>query len=487
VTSNLPSGSAFGKYQKFTRTMRSSASKQPLTPTDPGRAPSTDLAENVHPRFCLLGADYENSNLGIRALATGALTAIFSRHPTARVEMLEYGTEPRRYTFDLPNQVVIIEMLNIRFSKKLWLRNHVARLTASALLLRLFSSRCVWKSLACRNPWLRALIQADYVLSLNYGDSFSDIYGLQRFIYVALPQILALLLGKPVVQLPQTIGPFKSRICRAVAKWILSRSFLVYTRDEEAVANIRGLVAAGNAGRVRFCYDLAFVVSPKAYHPADPPLDVVFSRRPVVGFNVSGLLWMGGYTRGNMFGLASDYKTLVRKAIADFIEAKGATVLLVPHVISSMGEGDPIACDEIFRELHQVYPDRIFRLKPPYDEREVKSVIARCDFFVGARMHACIGALSLSVPAAAMAYSDKFIGVLRSVGMGSAVVDLRRLSTDEAVAALGSIYDSRELLRSVLRQKIPVVNQTIGTLAEECGFGTEPVHIGVGMGCFQKQ
>ena len=59
------------------------------------------------------------------------------------------------------------------------------------------------------NPWLQALVKAEYVLSLNDGDSFSDIYSLQRFVYVSL-RILALILGRRLVQLPQTIGPFQS-------------------------------------------------------------------------------------------------------------------------------------------------------------------------------------------------------------------------------------------------------------------------------------
>jgi polysaccharide pyruvyl transferase WcaK-like protein len=375
--------------------------------------------------------------------------------------MLEYGPASREFVFDLPSKTTRIEMLNIRFSKKLWVRNHIARLTASALLLRLLPSCRARRSLASRNPWLRALVRADYVLSLNYGDSFSDIYGLQRFVYVSLPQILALLLGKRLVLLPQTIGPFKWRICRVVAKWILSRSALVYTRDEEAVARIRRMVPASHAGRVRFCHDLGFVVPPKMFTPVDPPLERVFSRRPVVGFNVSGLLWMGGYTRDNMFGLAADYKTIVRRAITEFIKTKGATVLLVPHVNSTRGEGDPIVCDEIFRELQQVYPGRIFTLKPPYDEREVKHVIAQCDFFVGARMHACIAALSQCVPVAGMAYSGKFIGVLRSVGVESAVVDLRSLSMDEALAILASSFDSRESLKAALQRHMPAARERV--------------------------
>ena len=424
-------------------------------------------------RICLLGADYENSNLGIRALATGALTAIDANYPDATVQMLEYGAKARYFIFDLPDKTAQIEMLNIRFSKKLWLRNHIARLIASAVLLKFISSLGVPRSLATRNPWLRTLIQADHILSLSYGDSFSDIYGLQRFLYVSLPQVLALLLEKPVIQLPQTIGPFKSRVCRGVAKWILSRSALVFTRDNEALDAIRTMVRPRRAPRVRFCPDLAFVVPPKRFDPVEPPLYEALSRRPVVGFNVSGLLWMGGYTRRNMFGLAADYKAVVRSAIAAFVECKGATVLLIPHLVTRMnvGEGDQIACGEIFRELEQMYPGRIFNLKPPYDEREVKYVIGQCDFFIGARMHACIAAISQCVPAAAMAYSSKFIGVFRSVGMDSTVVDLRSLSTNEVLAALGASYDSRETLRSKLKQEIPVAqNKVLNLLTHFSGF-----------------
>jgi polysaccharide pyruvyl transferase WcaK-like protein len=414
-----------------------------------------------------LGADYDNNNLGIKAMATGAVTAIDAQYPNAIVQMLEYAAAPQEFTFELSQKMIRIKMMNIRRSKKLWVRNHITRLTASALLLKLIPWHRVRKSLACRNPWLRALVQADYVLSLNYGDSFSDIYGLPRFLYVSLPQILVILLGKRLVQLPQTIGPFKARVCRMIANWILSHSALVYTRDEEAVPEIRRMVPASHAGQVRFCHDLGFIVPPKMFSPVEPPLDKVFYRRPVVGFNVSGLLWMGGYTRDNMFGLASDYRTLVRKAIADFIENKGATVLLVPHVNVRVGEGDPLACDEICREFQPLYPGRIFIMNPPYSEQEIKHVIAQCDFFVGARMHACIAALSQCVPTAAMAYSGKFIGVLGSVGMGSEVVDLRHISADGVMAKLGSSYDSRQVLRSVLQREMLAARRQVLDLLRE--------------------
>jgi polysaccharide pyruvyl transferase WcaK-like protein len=406
------------------------------------------------PSFCLLGADYENSNLGIRALATGALTVVYTAYPNASVYMLEYGREPHHYDFDILGKHVLVEMQNIRFSKKPWQQNHVACLITLALFRRLFGIRSMPK-----NPSLRELMNTDYVLSLNYGDSFSDIYGLQRFIYVCLPQILALLVRKPLVQLPQTIGPFKSWICRSVASWILSRSDKVYVRAEELVAEVRALVPSDRKDSVTFCNDLAFIVAPKAFYP--PELNEAFGHRPVVGFNISGLLFIGGYTSSNQFGLRLEYKELVLRSIALFAEQGDANVILVPHLLVNHGEADNLACQEILQELQSKYAGRLFMVNPPYDEAQIKSVIARCDFFVGARMHACIAALSQCVPTVGMAYSGKFSGVFCSVGMGAAVADLRTLSIEDVLHLLLANYKQREVLRTELERRVPEVKSGV--------------------------
>lgn len=83
---------------------------------DPSNQVIADSAVPTRPRICLLGADYANSNLGIRTLATGALTAIDAQYPNATVQMLEYGAAPQEFAFDLPSKTTRVEMLNIRFS-----------------------------------------------------------------------------------------------------------------------------------------------------------------------------------------------------------------------------------------------------------------------------------------------------------------------------------------------------------------------------------
>jgi len=313
------------------------------------------------------------------------------------------------------------------------------------LIRRIFGIHSVSK-----NPWLRSLIATDYVLSLNAGDSFSDIYGLGDFIYVALPQVLAILLGKPIVQLPQTLGPFNSFASRHVAAFILRHSAKIFLRGEELVEEIRSLLPPSHRHKVCFCNDLAFVIHAKPF--SRPDVESAFGSRPVIGFNVSGLIYSSACSGSNRFGLILDYRELVERSIAFFIDNAGANVILVPHFV---GDGDFAACLEIYRGMEKAYRGRLFIARPSYDEGEIKSLIARCDFFVGARMHACIGALSQCVPAVAMAYSMKFIGVFSSVGVDGAVLDLRDTSLDQAIDLLRTQFESRAVLKSTLLERVP--------------------------------
>lgn len=424
------------------------------------------VLRRCRPRICLMGASFETDNLGVNALTSGALAAVLAQYPDANLRILEYGINSPQYHFKLRDKVVPVETLNVRFSKNPLLRNHIVHLIVLALAVKVLYFHSMRARLLSRNPWLSELSRVDVALALGGGDSFSDIYGVIRFFYVCLPQILLLLLGKQLLLLPQTIGPFKRKSCELVAKFVLARAATVYSRDEQAVEQVRKLVPAAHAAQVKFCFDVGFAVTAVRPRRCDPPLAEIFAHRPVVGMNISGLLYVGGYTHGNMFGLTSDYKEIVHDLARTLLVEKGATVLLIPHVFGTV-ESDLPACEEIYNKLHNQCPGRLFLLKPPYDEHEVKHVIGLCDFFVGSRMHSCIAALSQSVPAAGLAYSDKFRGVLRSVGMESAVVDLRILSRNEVIATTCRVYEARRSLRLALRQRMPVVERAVLELFQD--------------------
>ncbi len=174
--------------------------------------------------------------------------------------------------------------------------------------------------------------------------------------------------------------------------------------------------------------------------------------RPLVGLNVSGLLQMGGYSKDNMFGLAVDYPTLIDELIAYFTKEANAHLVLVTHVTGAPGghESDATACEALFAKHKASCQGRLHLADPSYNHREIKYLIGKCDFFLGARLHACIAALSQGVPAVGMAYSRKFVGVFESLQCPELVVDLRANSNQAALSLVKDLYRDRERLASVI-------------------------------------
>ena len=410
--------------------------------------------------FVLLGASFGTANMGVAALASGTVAAIVENRPGARITLFDYGKEPANYMVRCSRGSIPVSLANIRFSKKFYLPNNVARLLVTALAVRMAPFGGIRRRLILRNPWLRILDEADAIGSLAGGDSFSDIYGLGRLIYVCLPQLVVLALGKPLHLLPQTIGPFDTRIGKRLAKFILSRAAQVYTRDRNWRPDDKNHVI--DSQRVQFCYDVGFTLEPsRPPAPETALIEKLGHSGKLIGLNISGLLLMGGYDRQNMFGLKLNYQELILRLISSFLSDPDTVILLVPHVFGNDGESDVTACAQIQNLVPLEARSRV-RLSPPnLDHHEVKYLIGQCSFFMGSRMHACIAALSQSVPTVCLSYSDKFAGVMESIEIGECVVDMRAVEIEDALAAVRKNFERRAAARRHLDKVIPDVKRAV--------------------------
>ena len=428
-------------------------------------------------KVAVLGAAFNTPNMGVSVLAAGALRSVLHAFPNARIIQLDYGREGFEFHFPFAGNNATIRFVNMRFSKRLLLPNNIGMLLLLVILSKLLPSKKLRERLFSANACLNEIIETDLFLSLAGGDSFSDIYGLKRLVYTSLPQILVLLAGKRLILLPQTIGPFRRRISRVIAKYILARAELVYARDRTGQSATRSLMGLKHAHKkLKFCYDLGFDVDPVSPTVSDiaglPALENLQSE--VVGLNISGLLMMGGYSQKNMFGLKVAYDGLIFKLIEFLIEKKSAAILLIPHVLGNAAESDSSACEAAFEKLRSKYEGRIGVLRTAAEYGEIKHWIGRCDFFIGARMHACIGALSQHVPAVSIAYSDKFIGVMESIGFANLVADPRKMDEQQILQLVDDIFSQRRSVRRALEEKMPVVKQTIRDLFHEPAGLLEP-------------
>ncbi|MDD2808406.1 polysaccharide pyruvyl transferase family protein [Rhodoferax sp.] len=292
------------------------------------------------------------------------------------------------------------------------------------------------KILLGKSKYITQIRGCDLALDIGAGDSFSDIYGMKHFFFLSLSKFIALLLGKPLILSPQTIGPFKSRIAVIASNYLIRNSNKVFARDGLSMAY---LIAAGHSTNTQEVIDVAFRL----------PYEKKIASNSIatkVGINVSGLLLNGGYTKNNQFGLTVDYPVLIDRLIAYFQSLPNTEVHLVAHVIARTlpVEDDYAAIIELGRK----YPSAI--IAPEFQSpSEAKSYISGLDFFTGARMHACIGAYSSGVAVVPMAYSRKFNGLFNSLGY-TAIADLIKDSTDEAYSKIVSGFDDRVKLKQLV-------------------------------------
>ncbi|MCB1333345.1 MAG: polysaccharide pyruvyl transferase family protein [Roseivivax sp.] len=305
----------------------------------------------------------------------------------------------------------------------------------------------------------REMRRADIMIDIGAGDSFADIYGAKRLTMQFAMKILAWLAGTPQVMAPQTVGPFTQPRSRKLARFVMNRTAVLATRDKLSTAAAQEL---GTTTPVIEASDVALRL------PYDPPAPRAGGSLKV-GINVSGLLMQGGYTGKNEFGIKSDYPGLIEALIAHFqAHPAGCEVHLVSHVIfpeGASGEDDYTAS----RALAQKFPGTV--LAPRFSTpSEAKTYIAGLDFFMGARMHACIAAFSSGVPVVPMAYSRKFEGLFGSIGY-TRTVDCTAETREAIFAKIAAAFEDRAALmeeqRIALakgREKLALYTAALGQL-----------------------
>jgi len=417
----------------------------------------------------LIGASFETGNLGVSALAESSIKCIYHRWPNAEVVLLGAGRFKDRCIRRVAGTNRCFQKLPIRFCSNVFLSNHFLVLAFYALLLKVLRFERFRKYCCKRNSNVRQILALDLVADITGGDSFSDIYGMKRFTIGFMIKWLLLAFNKPLVLLPQTYGPFKSGLSKLMAGYILKKAKRVYSRDKAGVDLARWMLNSDPDQKVSLSHDVAFVLDPqkpRANHSLLPD-QIEKGDKVVVGVNISGLLFNGGYTKTNMFDLKVNYRGFVFSLIEHFMADKSVVVLLVPHVFppdDMQVESDLDACLSVYNKMSEKYPGRIFTAKTAYDQNEIKYLIGKCSFFVGSRMHSCIAALSQCVPAVGIAYSSKFTGVFDSIDLSHCVADARDSDETGLIEKIEKTFENRHEIKTHLTDRIPKVQAGILSL-----------------------
>lgn len=296
--------------------------------------------------------------------------------------------------------------------------------------------------------WLkRQMSQADAVLAIG-GDNYSLDYRIPSPL-IGMDK-LAMDLDIPVVLWGASVGPFDREpdFAGAVAEH-LARMRLVAVRESVSRDYLVEKLGLDNVVRMA---DPAFTLQKQAVdlQPFWPE-----GANGVLGVNVSSLIERYKREGQNLRGEVAGF---LRRAV----RKHGMGVLLVPHV-GSLRADDPAGDATYMAALLEHCRDLgdCVRMMPnDLNAAQIKHVIGSLRFFIGARTHATIAALSSGVPTVSIAYSVKARGINRDLfGNEDAVLHTNEVSETTLQQRLDWLLREEQSLRVMLAARIPALQR----------------------------
>lgn len=267
-----------------------------------------------------------------------------------------------------------------------------------------------------------------FFVDLTEGDSFSDIYGQQRFDGATYVKEIICRWKKPLILGPQTYGPFKEVKNQNRAKKVIEKAYCVMARDQMSA----DCVAHFSKKKVYVTTDLAFGL------PFEKG-NQIKSGKIKVGINISSLLVKRKEESTEInFSLKTDYDLFVQRILNYLTEKDQYDVYVIPHVGNDAGA-----------QFKNQFPKAKY-LSAFSNPVDAKNCIAEMNVLISARMHATIAAFSSGVATIPTAYSRKFNSLYENLEYPY-VVDLSSLSTEEAVKQTIDYLREYEKLQYIAR------------------------------------
>ncbi len=297
-------------------------------------------------------------------------------------------------------------------------------------------------------PIKKDLALSDVVLSVggdNYTDDYVDYYDPLRY-YLQLNRFVKSHKKKLVIW-GASVGPFKKKERLKYIVDCLNLADLLTIRESKSFKYMQE-IGVKNIQRVA---DPAFLLPIESVE--DPVLKLV-DNFEFIGFNMSPLI--ADY-------LADRGQNYVIKQCAEFLDGllskSDRKVLLLPHVFKAdAANNDRVFLEKIREQMAQ--KSGCFLPEKDHNCKQLKFLISKCKYFMGARTHSTIGALSSGVPTISIGYSQKALGINEDIfGHLDYVLDYKNLSAVTLRDKFDFLVAKNSDVRSALVKALPGVKK----------------------------
>ena len=349
-------------------------------------------------------------------------------------------------------------------------------------------------NLVASTPYIEEVMKSDLVLDFSgemWGDHAEPV-GKDRFLTVLLKDRVAQLLGKPVVLLAGSQGPFeKTAHLNGLTSAVVKNLSAALNREPASVDMLRQ--SGFDVSNVKSFTDVAFLFDPlQASEVTDVLRDdsIVVADRETVGFVLCGFNMLRGPYDAEP--RSDDEFHQFAEAVEFIVEELGARVFLMSHQngFERTSDGYHLINGRDYpyaQQLHRVVQQRgiakiedVILAEGPYTPKQTKAIIGQFDIFVSGRIHAFVAAVSQHVPTVIInrghgGISHRNLGFARSVGMEDYISDPS--SANDMKAKIGGCWQHREELREGLARTMPAVKATARSMFDALE-GVVAEHVG---------
>jgi colanic acid/amylovoran biosynthesis protein len=288
---------------------------------------------------------------------------------------------------------------------------------------------------------------------------------------------LALSMGRPVVLMPQSLGPFHRPVNQEAVRRTLRRVTAVFLRDERSLRFLEEIGA--RTDHVHVVPDIVF-----ALQDEESAERLAGGRLPERGARVAvsvrdcSLFFDGDEEqRRSQDGLLRD---ALAGLVTHLVRERGArvTFLSTCQGVPEYWTDDADVADSVVARLAPEVRDRVEVDRAFHDTDDLLRRFADVDVVVATRLHAAILALDAGTPVLPIAYEFKTEEVMSQLGMAEHVVTIADATPERLRDALERFVADLPALRPLLAERVRVMGRearrTGALVRAALGDGDEP-------------
>lgn len=254
---------------------------------------------------------------------------------------------------------------------------------------------------------------------------------------------------KNIIVFPNSVGPFRTRLGRFMARMALNNVDSILLREPFSGHFVKELKVKTPT---TITCDIALLLELNQMNSSE-----VLSK-PAIGVSP------GLYALTLSEDKQEEYVLAHCKTLDYMIEKYDANIVFLPHEVSGRKGDDLSLCKIIIQKMEHKEKARILKAKTL---EEFESNIAQLDLLISSRMHPMVLACSVKVPTVLIFYDHKQTSFFKQLNLGCYTVNINEVTSEKLLSTTEYAWKQKDDIKKKLELIVPALQNDVRTKIKE--------------------